>query len=111
MLAVFMIDLLFKIVLLIWGFYVVYLLVRLTPFAGERAQKYLVGRGVYTCASIVFPFIATLPGMTTAVFTGLAIFTAIPSFIFIIIWYVYFAKSKRVFVTYGRADSGGAWST
>jgi len=106
-----MIDLLFKIVLLIWGFYVIYLLVRLRPFAGEGAQKYLVGRGVYTAASIVFPFIATLPGMATAVLTAMAIFTAIPSFIFIIIWYIYFEKSKRVLITYGRPESGGAWLT
>ena len=109
MLAVFMIDALFKVVLTIWGFYVVYALVKLVPFAGETARKYLVGRAVYTGLSIVFPFISTLPPIATAVFTGWAIFTAVPSLAFIAVWYVYFKRSKRVEVTYGRPETGGAW--
>src|SRR5262245_14417809 len=109
MLAVFMIDAAFKIVLTVWGFYVVYALVKLTPFAGETARKYLIGRAVYTGLSIVFPFISTLPPIATAVFTGWAIFTALPSLVFIVVWYIYFKTSKRVRVTYGRPETGGAW--
>jgi hypothetical protein len=110
-LAVFMIDSACKIVLTIWGFYVVYALVRLRPFAGETANKYLIGRAVYTGLSIVFPFIATIPAVATAVFTGVAIFTAAPSVVFIVIWYIYFKKSRRVEATYGRPELGGAWLT
>src|SRR5215469_17472527 len=43
LLAVFMIDLIIKVALLIWGFYVVFALFRLTPYAGESAKKYLIG--------------------------------------------------------------------
>src|SRR5262249_17525784 len=89
--------------------YVVYALVKLTPFAGETARKYLIGRAVYTGLSIVFPFISTLPPIATAVFTGWAIFTALPSLVFIVVWYIYFKTSKRVRVTYGPPETGGAW--
>jgi hypothetical protein len=64
---------------------------------------------VYTGAFILFPFVSSIPDSATAILTGVAILTAIPSFAFLIVWYIYFQRSKRVEATYGRPESGGAW--
>jgi len=112
LLAVFMIDLVIKIALLIWGFYVVFSLLRTTPYAGESAKKYLIGRLVYALVAVVFPFIAAVPSMFTAFWTLGNVIMVFPSILFVVPWYLYFRTSKRVAVTYGRFESGrGGWLT
>ena len=112
LLAVFMIDLIMKVALLLWGFYIVFALVRLTPYAGESAKKYLIGRFVYALVSVVFPFIAAVPSGFTTIWTAWNVITVFPSIFFVVPWYLYFKTSKRVAGTYGRFDSDGtAWLT
>jgi hypothetical protein len=112
LLAVFMIDLIFKVALLIWGFYVVFALVRLAPYAGESAKKYLVGGLVYALVAVVFPFIAAVGTMYTAAWTIWNLALVFPSIGFVVPWYFYFKTSQRVTATYGRFESGGSgWLT
>ena len=112
LLAVFMIDLILKVALLLWGFYIVFALMRRTPYAGESAKKYLIGRLVYALVAVVFPFIAAVPSMFTAFWTPGNVIMVFPSILFVVPWYLYFRTSKRVAVTYGRFESGrGGWLT
>jgi len=112
LLAVFMIDLVIKIALLIWGFYVVFSLISTTPYAGESAKKYLIGRLVYSLLAVVFPFIAAVGTVYTAVWTIWNVVLVFPTVGFVVPWYLYFRTSKRVEVTYGRFESGsGGWLT
>jgi hypothetical protein len=112
LLAVFMIDLIIKVALLVWGFYIVFALVRLTPYAGESAKKYLIGRLVYALVAVVFPFIAAVPTRFTAFSTLWNIILVFPSILFVVPWYLYFRMSERVKTTYGRFDSASSgWLT
>src|SRR5262249_42884080 len=112
LLAVFMIDLILKVALLLWGFYIVFALLRRTPYAGESAKKYLIGRLVYALVAIVFPFIAAVPSTFTAFWTLGNVIMVFRSMLFVVPWYLYFRTSKRVEATYGRFESGsGGWLT
>jgi len=70
------------------------------PGAVRTAKRYLLWFLAYQGIAIVLPFMAGLPSSADEAMIAQSVKDAFRGFIYVIIWYSYLNKSKRVRATY-----------
>ena len=73
---------------------------RLRPGAVQTAKRYLLWFLAYQAVAIVLPFMAGLPSSADETMIAQSVKDAFRGILYVIIWYSYLNKSKRVRATY-----------
>jgi uncharacterized protein DUF2569 len=100
LLVVTVIDTIFSLGLMAFGFYAGIGLWSIRPGAVKMARRFLLCTLGYQAIAAILPFMAGLPPETTAEMTGQIARDVLRSVIYFAIWYSYLDRSRRVAATY-----------